>query len=143
MSKGVIFSVHPDPANAIMQGEKEIEFRRQPPKSIGYPYAGLIYVTEAQRICGSVMIDQKLSAPVDNLIDETVHKVPSSREDLEDYFEGCEVGHGLNICDYSHFRVPLDRSDIESVIEQFTPPQNFQYVSGRSMGELIELGEER
>lgn len=135
----VFLSIHPQWAEKILERNKEFEYRRAAP-TLDPPYKVLLYSTNgASEIVGEVSVDRVLSDTIENLLERTIDDTPHTQEEIEEYFEGAEVGQALHISDVIRYDEPIQKEAIEGVLEEFRPPQNFLYLSPDSNPEFFEL----
>lgn len=134
----VLLSIKERWADAILDGEKRYEYRRQPP-ALDPPYRVVMYATGGpSAIVGGFETHTVTEAPVDELINQTVRFTPHDESDLEDYFDGKETGSAIRIDSWLPYDEPVPLSDLRSVDAEFTVPQNFQYLRPDEDAELLE-----
>lgn len=123
----VLLSIHPEFADAILDGEKRWEYRKVAPTR-GPPYRIVLYATAPVKAAVGVAWSYSalMNRPVATLIEETVGYTPHSREDLLDYFGDAETGSALRIGTYRRFDEPIPRETLEEA--GFEPGQNFRYI---------------
>lgn len=120
--KSVLLSIKPRWARAILNGEKEWEYRKKPP-SIPPPYKVYLYATSpVQKILGEVVVDEELRDNRSVVIEMTIDDTPHTAKDINDYF-----GYRREYC-----ALHIDKDSIEEyespIIYGSHPPVNFEYV---------------
>jgi predicted transcriptional regulator len=122
----VLLSIKPEHVANILNGTKTFEFRRKifarrDVRSV------LIYST---RPVGLLVAEFTIAGLIEDqpeaLWDRTHHGSGISKAFYDSYFAGRERAFAIEIGDLTVFDEPLEPS---SVIEDFTPPQSYRYVS--------------
>ena len=135
----VLFSIKPQHAQAIYNGEKKFEYRRVPP-STEVPYGGLLYESgKSGQITGHIRVVHENQDYVGNIIDQTADRVPHTADELRRYFRGCDIGTALQIGGYGRFDPPIPISFVREFESDFSVPQNFRYIER----ELFEKAQQR
>jgi predicted transcriptional regulator len=119
----VLLSIKPKYANAILAGQKLVEFRKLAFKrEIERVY---IYSSAPeQRIIGYFIIDAIVSDTPAGLWKQ-FNKVGSiNEEDFFEYFANKEIGYSIKIKSVNKFRKSKDPKDI---FKNFVPPQSYMY----------------
>lgn len=122
----VLLSINPEWAEAILDGEKQWEYRKTPPAR-GPPMRLVLYASApVQAAVGVAWSYTMLERDVPVLIDETVDRTPHDRDDVLDYFGDAQEGAALRIGSFRRFDEPVPRTDLES--DGLAPAQNFRYI---------------
>lgn len=122
--KRVLLSIHPEYANAILDGRKKFEFRRvifkRPISEI------VVYATQpVGRVLGSFTIaDIFMDAPK-YIWKRTAKQGGVSKEKFDGYFENCERAFAIKIAKPTRFLTP---QPLSRYISSNVPPQSFCYV---------------
>lgn len=138
MTRAVLLAIKPKWADAILDGRKEYEYRRAPPKSIETPFRMVLYATECAELWGVVTVDEILSDPPEGLVDRTIEDTPHNPGSVLGYFEGKAEGHALHIADRTRFDGFLDPIDFG-----LRAPQNFMYIPDPKVDWIASRGGER
>lgn len=119
----VILSIKPKYANAILNGEKKVEFRKLVfKKEIKRVY---IYSSSPeQRIIGYFTIDNIVSDTPKKLWQKFKQVGSINEDDFFEYFANKEIGYSINIKTYSRFKKAINPKDI---FENFVAPQSYMY----------------
>ncbi|ERJ07426.1 ASCH domain protein [Halorhabdus tiamatea SARL4B] len=127
--KPVVFmSIDERWAEAILEGEKRYEYRRQPP-SIDAPYRVVVYASGGPKsIVGGFETHSVLEATIDELVERTVPQTPHEPEDIRDYFEGMETGSAIRVDGYLPYDDPVPITTLQEADPDLTAPQNFRYL---------------
>lgn len=127
--KPVVFlSIKEQWAEAILNGEKQYEYRRQPP-ALEPPYSGVLYATgDVGAVVGGFETHTVIEAPVDELIDQTVRWTPHDPEDVRDYFEGKKTGSAIRIAAWLPYDEPVPLEVLQDADPGLSVPQNFRYL---------------
>lgn len=119
-----LFSIHPRFADAILRGEKRVEFRRRAPSSVSHV---IVYATApVQRIVGWFRVDSVEAEPPSILWQRFGEIGGIGAEEFARYYATCEVGSALRVAEVSRLERPVM---IEAVGAGVTPPQSFRYVA--------------
>jgi predicted transcriptional regulator len=119
----VILSIKPRYANAILSGEKRVEFRKMPfKKEIEKVY---IYSSAPeQRIVGFFTIEDIVSDTPQELW-RRFKKVGSiSEQDFFAYYADKSLGYSIRIKSVSRFKKAKNPREL---IKNFVPPQSYRY----------------
>ena len=119
----VLLSIKPKYANAILAGEKLVEFR----KLVFKREIERVYIYSSspeQRIIGYFTIEDIISdTPVE--LWKQFSKVGSiAKEDFFEYFANKEVGYSIEIKSVNRFRKSKNPKEI---FKNFVPPQSYMY----------------
>ncbi len=119
----VLLSIKPKYANAILAGEKLVEFRKLTfKKEIERVY---IYSSAPeQRIIGYFTIDDIVSDTPKKLWRQFSDVGSISEEDFFEYFANKEIGYSIKIKEVKRFSKSKNPKDI---FENFVPPQSYMY----------------
>lgn len=119
----VLLSIKPKYANAILAGQKLVEFRKLAfKKEIERVY---IYSSAPeQRIIGYFTIDDIVSDTPEELWKQFSTVGSISEEDFFDYFADKEIGYSIKIKSVNKFRKSKNPKDI---FKNFVPPQSYMY----------------
>lgn len=135
----VFLSIHEKWAEKILDGTKRYEYRRIPPNR-DPPYIVLLYATNgSSEIVGEAKIDRVVEADIENLLERTLNETPHEPAEIEEYFEGNEVGHALHVATVTRYDEPIHLSEIQDLDPDFTPPQNFIYLTPSEHSDLLAL----
>lgn len=120
----VLMSIHPEFADAIMRGDKTVEFRRRPIGSdvthvIVYATAPVSAVVAAFSVAG-----QEVDTP-GRLWRKFSRVAGISRRRFFDYYEERETGAGIRVGDVFIPDAPLKLAESLGVSR---PPQSYQYI---------------
>lgn len=128
----VLFSIDPEWSDAILEGSKKFEYRRQPPAR-DPPYVVLLYATQpVGLVVGGARVDRVVQRPIDPLVENTIDDTPHVAGGVRDYLEGADQPAALHINRYERLQhpVPLSAIGIDRA------PQNFLYLNREQLGEL-------
>jgi predicted transcriptional regulator len=119
----VILSIKPKYANAILAGEKKVEFRKLTfKKEIEKVY---IYSSAPeQRIIGYFTIKNIISDTPERLWRKFNRVGSINEEDFFDYFENKEIGYSICIEKFNRFKHAIDP---KKIFNNFVPPQSYMY----------------
>lgn len=121
----VLLSIKPKFANAILDGIKKIEFRKQIFKNEEISKIYLYSSSPEQKIIGYFTYKQIIKENPSLLWDEFGEVGYISQEDFFNYFEGKSKGYGILVDKVNRFKTPIEPKEI---FDKFTPPQSFKYL---------------
>lgn len=134
----VLMSIDEQWADAIFEGEKRYEYRRQPP-AIDPPYRVVVYASSGPKaVVGGFETHRVLEAPIDELVERTVPQTPHDPEDIWDYFEGMDTGSAIRVDSYLRYDDPVLIATLQEADPDLTAPQNFQYLRPEQDQEVLE-----
>ncbi len=129
MGEIILLSIFPKWAEAILNGEKKWEYRRIPPKNITSGSRVILYATGNKRkIVGEFIVGAVLREPVLSLIKHTLAETPHTKEEINSYFFGLNMGCALEVKKYKKYEKPISLIEIKKHVPSFNPPQNFIYL---------------
>jgi predicted transcriptional regulator len=119
----VLLSIKPKYANAILSGEKQVEFRKLTfKKEIERVY---IYSSAPeQKIIGYFTIEDIISDTPKELWRKFNSVGSITQEDFFDYFANKEIGYSIKIKNVNRFR---KSKDPKTIFKNFVPPQSYMY----------------
>ena|ERR1044072_2037334 len=119
----VLLSIKPKYANAILTGEKKVEFR----KALFKNDVKRVYIYSSapeQKIIGYFTIDEIVSASPKKLWKEFNPVGVINEEEFFDYFADKSIGYSIKIKKVKKFSKFIDP---KKVFDNFFPPQSFMY----------------
>lgn len=122
----VLLSINAEHAEAILDGEKPWEYRRQAP-AVDPPYRVVLYATApVQAAIGSAWVNMVYTGRPATIVARTVDDGPHNAAELMDYFDGCRTGSALRVMGPRRFDHPVQRDSLEAA--DVAPSQNFRYL---------------
>lgn len=125
MTKIALLPIRPRFAEAILRGEKKVEFRR---KTFGdkVKYVVIYVSSPVQKVVGFFEVD-KIFRTSPSEAWELFQDVGSINEDeFAEYYRGTDQAASITIKNVKQFRSPIEVSQINN---SFLPPQSYRYVS--------------
>ena len=135
----VVLSIKPEFVKAIAAGTKKVELRRRFPTNT----AGMMLVIYATLPVGAAVgvvpingVDRRSPAEL-----WTSHEEHTgvSRSYFDQYFEGCDVGHAVELGDFQVLE-PITMADMNAILPGFRPPQSYRYLGARTLRKLLRAG---
>ena len=130
-----LMAMHPQYANAILDGTKQVEFRkRRLASDVGVV---LIYATSpVRRIVGLFTVEDVVAAAPKQLWDQFAQIGGVDEADFHNYFGDSDVGVGLVV--KRAYRLP-DAVALDCIEPTPTPPQSFSYLRGDSVSHVVRF----
>lgn len=122
----VLFSVHPEYADMIINGTKRYEFRRRLPARSCCDCFALYSTLPVGGVVAQGRIERMLSLPPDDLWRLAGPYSGLRRASFEEYFEGASMAHAIELCDVVGFDEMIPLSQYAPRLKR--PPQSFAYV---------------
>ncbi len=125
-----ILAVRPHLAQALVTGEKRIEFRRARP---GFTPGDVIYVYAAspiQAIVGSFICGSISEGTPTKLWRHYADRSEITRAFFRDYFNGSGKGYAIEVRHPKAWTSPLSLDSLRDLIPGFHPPQSYRFLSG-------------
>lgn len=131
--KAIVLAIKPKYAQLILAGTKTIELRR----IWATEQIETIVIYASSPICrlvGSVKVQDVLKAAPSTLWTHSAKRGGGlTKRELLDYFEGKDTGYAVLLNDAIEFEKEIDP---KTVIENFSAPQSFRYMSAAEMRKL-------
>lgn len=130
-----LFSIKPQYAAAILDGSKEVEFRRT---SLASDVSHVvIYATSpVQKVIGTFEVAGVESAVPDELWDSYSAVGGIARDDYTKYFAGTDTGYAIKVRSPRLLNTPLRLNDLSPGLR---PPQSYQYLQGDALAKMQRL----
>ena len=127
-SQYLIPSVRPRFAEAIVDGRKTIEIRRQRPNvqpgTLGFVYSS----SPTQAVVGSFRVDKIFSGTPAELWLVAQRGAYVSRQDFDSYFTDVEFGHAIVVSCGQRLPTPIKLSHLRVIWPGCRPPRSFRYL---------------
>jgi predicted transcriptional regulator len=121
----VLLSIKPKFAEAIIDGRKRYEFRKNKFSKKDITYAYIYATSPIKKIVGIFKINNIIEDSPSALWDELKEQAGVSEDEFFDYFRNKELGFALEIKEVERFENPLDP---KILFPDFVPPQSFCYI---------------
>jgi predicted transcriptional regulator len=131
---GLLISIQPRYAEAILSGQKKVELRRRPPKS--HPRLAVIYGSGTDRsVLGAARIEAiHTSTPTD--IWRTFGAVAGvTLDEFNAYFSGCAEASALELTFPERAPIPMPLKDLRDL--GLEPPQSWRYISAEQLDAIL------
>ena len=129
-SEFLVLSVRPVFAEAIVDGRKTIEIRRQRP-DVSPGTLGLVYSSSPiQAVVGSFRVDEILTGTPEELWLVAEGAAYISRGNFDSYFADAEFGHAIKVSCAQRLPSPIKLSHLRVIWPGCNPPRSFGYLVG-------------
>lgn len=126
--KSLVLSIHTRFASQILAGTKTIELRRVRP-SLASGATLFVYETHPTKaMIGMARITGVQAAPVKELWASVHDRAGVTEAEFFKYFQGCEIGYGLELEDPVPFEHQLSLNCLRVLLPAFVAPQSMRYV---------------
>lgn len=127
--KGIVITIRKPHSQAILNEEKNIEFRRTRIESSDIPSLGFVYEPAPTKAIVSVFqVDSIEQHSVNYLCEIGPANTPSTEESLREYFSGKDTGTAIFIDNVHPIDPPIPLKKNQQGDWIFNPPQDFYYV---------------
>ncbi|MBC7816688.1 MAG: ASCH domain-containing protein [Planctomycetaceae bacterium] len=123
----LLVSVHPEFANAILAGTKQVELRRQLPRFDPRGKVVIYSSSPVKAIVGSFTVASIERLPLAVLWRRVRSISGIDRLKFDNYFEGLTHGVGIFVETVEEFSRPIQLDEIRRQWPGFHPPQSFVY----------------
>lgn len=127
----VLLSIKPKYANAILNGEKEYEFRKVIFRKRGIEKVYIYSSSPVKKIVGAFVVGDIIADHPRRIWKKCRNKSGIQKGDFFAYFNGIEKGYAIKIDELEIFEDPIDP---RSILEDFVPPQSFCYIDISTIG---------
>jgi predicted transcriptional regulator len=126
----LLLSIHPEYAEKIFNGTKEVELRRICPRRINKGDSVLVYVSSPLKaLVGGFEVDEIIEALPEMLWENVKHKAGISRSQFDDYYSGTSLAYGIFLRDTWKLEQPITLDTLRDRWPNFKPPQGYHYIS--------------
>jgi len=133
----VFLSIHPQHADAILEGRKRYEFRRVPPRDVTKL---IIYATSpVQRIVGYADVNSVLSGEPEALWKRCAKGAGIPYDFFKSYFAGRDEAFAIEVSRAARLRHPVE----VGFLGDFAVPQSYRYLDGAKFNRLLARGNRR
>jgi predicted transcriptional regulator len=122
---GILLSIKPKYVNAILEGTKKIEFRKQIFRDRSRDTIFIYSSSPTKKIVGYFRLGEIVEGHPDYLWEQFWNVSGIEEETFFEYFAGRENGYAIRIDELEQFGKPIDPHEI---FDRFVPPQSFCYV---------------
>ena len=124
---GVLLSLKPRFAEAILDGSKDVELRRQP---VGVQAGGVVVLYSSSPIkaaIGWVRVREVITSQVDTLWRTHGLRTSLQPDEYFAYYDGADVAYGLVLSDPHRLDTPLPLEELRTE-HGMHPPQSWRYL---------------
>lgn len=133
--KTVLLSVKPNFAELILSGTKRFEFRKVPFASEVHKVVIYASAPVKQIVCLFKLKNMTAGHPK-SLWRKFKPAAGIGHKEFFAYFGSNSVGYALGIGTVTELRSPVDPQDLWP---DFTPPQNFKYISSNELDQILDF----
>ena len=140
--KSLFFSIRPQYASAILNGDKTVELRRVKP-AISQGADVLIYASSPEMmLVGGATVDEVIVSTPGELWHQVGHRTGVSYTTLQTYFEGAKIACGIALKNVWSLQDPLSLTELRQRLPGFRPPQSYRFFEKREIAQML-AGSER
>lgn len=132
---GLLMSIQPRFANAILDGTKTVELRRKPPRD--QPDVVIIYGSGAAKaVLGVAQLKEVHISSPDDIWDRFKCTAGVTKAEFTEYFEGSDTAAALEL---AHPRRSVDNVPLSRLRELgLEPPQSWRYIEREVATQLLD-----
>ncbi len=131
----LLLSIHPKYVEKIIRGEKQVELRRQRPRSQPGDWLAVYATLPVQQLVGVARIEQILVASPSQLWNQTAGRAGVTHDEFRAYFREAEMATGIVLAEPLRLPAPVSLARLRTAWPGFRPPQSFLYLTD----EQVEL----
>lgn len=127
IQKEVLFlSVHPVHADAIINGTKTVELRKQLPRAVKI---ALIYATSPRKeLLGWSYIQEIISESPNIIWKRFSNSACVEKKYFHEYYKGRESAVAIRLGRIYKFPKPIPLTELRELLPDFQPPQGYRYL---------------
>ncbi len=136
----LLLSIHPEFAAAILDGTKQVEFRRRSPRQA--PAGSKLAIYASSPTCALVAtatIDRYIEATPLSLWRQCREFGGISHSEFMSYFEGAEKAVGILLRSVQPLSIQVGLSELRAWWPGFQPPQQFAYLDDSELSTKLRL----
>lgn len=134
--RSALLSIKPHYVDAILRGAKTIELRRKPPSVVPGSTIFLYSTSPTSQLVGTAILGRTISARPAEFWRSHARFTGVDRATFDEYFEGAELAHGLQVHTAMRAHSPLSLTRMREV--DMSPPQSWRYVDSLSASLLLK-----
>lgn len=124
MRDSILISIHPEFVDKILSGEKRFEFRRKVPTT--ELRRMVIYATSpVMKVVAVAEVKSVVSESPDRLWRSTRQSAGITKEYFQQYFDGRDIGHAIELGHIRKLKAPKSLSAISTSV---VAPQSYRFV---------------
>jgi len=124
----VILSIHPEYAEKIFSGIKQIELRRSRPKFSPGTIVLVYSTAPVQKIEGFFIVSQIIENTPESLWNDYSDLCGVTEDEYQTYFNEALQSYGLFVSKAIRFPRPISLHDFQDICPGFFPPQSYRYL---------------
>ncbi|NMO93996.1 ASCH domain-containing protein [Actinomycetospora sp. TBRC 11914] len=132
----LLLSLRPRYASSILNGEKTVELRRQPPLADAGSVVLLYASSPTMRVVGAATLELTTVGNPNQLWHLFSARAGLTRDEYDSYFAGSTKGGALALRNVVRFRSPPPLASLRERIG-INPPQSYRYVSRSQAHDLV------
>lgn len=132
---GVLMSIKPKYAQAILSGEKKMELRRCIPRIKPRDIIVFYESSPIQRITFYCEISEIIIMPPKELWNRYNSILGIAKEDYDKYFSNRSIAYGIMLQKANIFSAQIKISDVS---QRLSVPQNFRYISSKELKTILQ-----
>ena len=143
--RSAVFAIRPALAVALLQGTKQIEFRRVRPALEPGDRVFVYSTSPTQAIVGDFECGKLFEGKPELLWRKFRHNADTPRALFKEYFAECDWGCAIEVVRPIAWDAPLSLAAIRRQIGKFHPPQSYKFLAPRDplMKLIVDLSNGR
>lgn len=127
---GVLMSIKPVFAEAILSGRKTVELRRRAPRTKPGDLVLIYETSPTMAVVGVALVEGVETRKPTRLWKRVQSSSLISQKQFAKYFADCEVGTGIHLAHPVRFERPVHLHQLRQSTPGFLPPQSWRYLDG-------------
>ena len=136
----LLLSIRPNFADQILDGSKQVEFRRRQPRQIEFGSRMLIYASSPTRaLIGTAEVFDVVEASPDEVWDEYKEVGGIEYDAYNAYFDASDRAVALRLRKPVRFDTAISLADLRCKWPGFHPPQQFAYLTSERLRKITRV----
>jgi predicted transcriptional regulator len=133
----LFLSLRPEYADLILCGEKTVELRRRKPDVQDNDIVILYAASPVKSILGTARVQSVVQGTVTSIWRDFGSETGITQSTYKTYFDNSVEATAIRLRKTKRLSVPLTLDSIRRIIDGFTPPQSYRYLSAQEGQALI------
>jgi predicted transcriptional regulator len=133
----ILMSLRKEPFEAIIEGEKQHEFRRK--YGLKESHTALIYVpSPVKEIQGIITFGPIIKDSVERLATIGRNHKYKGDQNIANYMKGLDEGYALPVIEAKKLENSVTLNELREIIPKFSPPQSYFGINNPKYNKIVE-----